>query len=87
MELRGHPKLRVWHDKPGNAMRKKHVRYALENCDGYVDLILCKAVDPSKDTRTVEWARPWKERRGLIRADEFNEATGEYRLQLLPATI
>lgn len=84
IELRGHPKLSIWMVKPGNSIRKRHVRHALDHCDGHVDLILCKAVNPNKDTRTVEWARPWKERRGLIMPDEFNEMTGEYRLRLFP---
>ena len=85
VDLRGHPRLSIWKDKPGNAIRKRHVRYALDHCGGSFDIILCKAVDPTKNTRTVEWARPWKERRGVILPDEFDETTGEYRLRLIPA--
>jgi hypothetical protein len=85
IELRGHPKLSVWQGKPGNAIRRKHVRHGLDHCGGQFDLILCKAVDPAKDTRSVEWARPWPERRGVILSGEFVEATGEYRLRLFPA--
>ncbi len=86
VDLRGHPKLSIWQDKPGNAMRRRHVLHALENCGGKFDLILCKAVDPSKNTRTVEWSRPWKERFGVILPEEFNQKTGEYRLRLFPAS-
>ena len=83
IDLRNHPRLDVWKSKPGNAIRKKHVRHALDHCGGQVDLILCKAVDPKANTRTVEWARPWTERVGIIKSDEFDQSTGEFRMQLI----
>ena len=82
VDIRNERRLAEWRGKPGNTARKVHVRFGLETCGGWFDLILCRAVEPRK----VESARFWQERAGLILPDEFDEDTGGYRMTLRPAT-
>lgn len=83
-DCRGDPRIDEWINKPGNALRMRHLKHALERCGGKVDLILCRAENPKAVTRKVVAARWWKERIGLIQPGELDEDTGAFRVQLLP---
>ena len=86
VDIRNERRLAEWRGKPGNTARKAHIRFGLETCGGWFDLILCRAVDPQVEPRKVEAVRHWKERVGLILPEDCDDDTGGYRMTLRPAT-
>jgi hypothetical protein len=72
-----------WTKRPGNTVRKKHVQFGIDNCQGQFELILLRAKDPKKEPRSVASARYWKERRGFLLPNSFNLETGEFKLALV----
>ena len=73
-----------WTKRVGNTVRKKHIQFGIDHCDGKFELILLQAKDPKREPRAVASARYWSERRGILITDSFNVETGEFRLKLIP---
>ncbi|MBC6442723.1 MAG: hypothetical protein GDA53_06310 [Rhodobacteraceae bacterium] len=75
-------KLAIWQNRAGNSVRKRHLRHVRNHCDGRAELVLVTAQDVTAEPRKVERARPWPERTGVLQ--EFDETTGEFRMDLIP---
>ena len=84
MDVTTNRSLTDWTKRPGNSVRKKHIQFGIEICDGQFELILLRAVDPKKEPRSVASARHWKERRGILIPNSFNLETGEFKMALVP---
>ena len=84
MDVTTNGSLSDWTKRPGNTVRKEHIQFGIENCNGHFELILLRAKDPKQEPRSVAGARHWKERRGILIPDSFNPETGEFRLSLVP---
>ena len=84
MDVTANRSLSDWTKRPGNTVRKGHILYGIENCNGQFDLILLRAKDPKEEPRSVASARYCKERRGILISNSFNQQTGEFKLSLVP---
>ena len=85
VDTRGHPQFAEWGGRQGNTIRKRDIAHALDACGGWVDLILCVAIDPAEQPRRIRHARHWPQRRGWLDPDAFDPETGMFRLELRPA--
>lgn len=74
-----------WGHKPGNIKRIRHLRRALAEFDGHVDVVIVSG-DPGVSYGT---AQPWEStgaRAGSYwQVTEFEEATGHFEVRLLKA--
>ena len=74
--------VKIWGKRVGNAVRKRHVAFALQSCGGEVSLVWIKAADPMEPVRRIIDRRFMSERIGRIVASSFNPVTGEFAVEL-----
>lgn len=84
MDCRTHPNLADWQDKQGNRIRKTHIHHGLVHCGGQFDIILCRARHPTAQPRQVQSAELWQAMVGIIHPDEFDPASGAFRITFGP---
>ncbi|MHB1104707.1 MAG: hypothetical protein ACYC0C_18430 [Devosia sp.] len=74
----------LWASKHGNVLRIEHIRKAIKEFDGYVDVVLVQGT-PGQG---VDDAEPWivDQRQGhRWRVTDFDGATGHFRAEVVPS--
>ena len=69
----------LWGGEKGNNDRKKHLKYAIENLDSLVRVVLIKAVDENAYPREIGSVYPYEHM--WFKITKFNEETGQFRLE------
>lgn len=66
----------------GKNLREKHLRSAIDNYDGWVDVVIRQG-GPEEDSAP---SNPWdvRSRKHKFRVQEFDERTGHFSIKLLP---
>jgi len=74
--------IEIWGDKQGNKKRIQHLKKAMSDFDGFVDLIIVEGI-PGEG---VEKANPWlpDNRKGYRwQVTEFDESTGHFEAKIV----
>jgi len=73
----GSPRLRTWKDKPGNRERIENLKWARDQCNGLMKVVIIEAKDVNADTREI--ADCIVQQRMVMKLVELDEQTGEFR--------
>lgn len=70
-------------NRPGNKERISNIRFALENLDGIVRVVMAEAKDVNARPREIDSC--WPQPKLLMRITQFDEVTGEWVAQSVEA--
>jgi len=79
LDCRNHKDISEWSAFPGNKLRKHHIEYALNHCDGLFKVVLLRAKDPNALPREIKEAWVWPKMMGNI--TDFDPKTGAFRAE------
>lgn len=65
-----------WENRWGNKERARHLRHALDNCEGRFRVVRVAAKDPSADSKVI--ADRIADQATVMQITDFDEVTGEF---------
>ena len=80
-DVRGHPRLSEWTNRPGNRERIENLKWARDHTGGKFRVVIATAVDEGASPRKI--ANAFAQPKMVMRLVELNEATGEFLAELV----